>query len=115
MIATIWQDLRYALRTVRNSPGFAAAAIGALALGIGANTAMFSVLNAVILNSRPVGTLKDPDRLVLILDTWPIFEFAAKRAEPSLKSYLEWKRQSRSFESIAACGLGRLNLTAAAG
>jgi hypothetical protein len=60
-LAAWTQDFRAALRTLRRAPAFAAVVAGSLALGIGANTALFSLLNAILLKSLPVG---DPDRLV---------------------------------------------------
>src|SRR5689334_23277616 len=65
-MSTVVQDLRYSLRLLWKSPGFAAAAIIALALGIGANTAIFSVVNSVVLRPLP---LRDAERMVVVWET----------------------------------------------
>ncbi|MFL6254126.1 MAG: ABC transporter permease [Pyrinomonadaceae bacterium] len=94
------QDLRYGLRMMRRGPGFAAVAVLTLALGIGANTAIFSVVNAVLLRPLPY---RDPARLVTVLhDGW-------KPVAPA--NFLDWREQSSSFESIAAAQLWSLTLT----
>src|SRR5689334_10635564 len=106
-IESLGQDVRYSVRGLRKSPGFAAAAIVLLALGIGANTAIFSLVRAVVLRPLP---FPDPDRLVLIWD-----DFSAnrgpKRVEPSPADYVAWKAESRSFSDMAAFIPNTYNLT----
>lgn len=100
------KDVQYAARTLRKSPVFAVAAVLTLALGIGGNTAIFSVVNAVMVRSLP---FSEPDRLVRIFeknDKEHLPQFAS-----SVLNYLSWKEQSQSFESIGAIGYLSLNLT----
>src|ERR1700692_1462109 len=87
----LWQDLRYTARTLLANPGFAALAIVVLALGIGANTAIFSVVNSVLLKPLPY---REPDRLVVALHggQFPV----------SPLDYLDYKRQVSAFEQMAA-------------
>jgi len=101
-----WQNLRYAARTLRLSPGFAATAIVALALGIGANTAIFSVVNKVLL--QPLG-YPEPDRLVAL-------ELSGPRGNANITSipkYEAWRAQTQVFQYVAAYDLGGpgINLT----
>jgi predicted permease len=93
---TLSRDLRYATRSLRKSPGFAAVAVLTLALGIGANTAIFSVVNAVLLHPLPY---PEPDRLV---ELWGNVKRAkVERRGTSFADYLDWKKQSQSFERMA--------------
>src|SRR2546421_8482113 len=94
-MATLWQDLRYGLRMLGKSPGFTAVAVLTLALGIGANTAIFSVVNAVLLRPLPY---RNPDRLVRVWETRPQQNF--NRTFVSEGEYLAW-REARSFENVA--------------
>ena len=100
------QDLRYALRQVRKSPGFAAVAILTLALGIGANTTMFSVINGVLLQPLPY---KDPSRLVLISERTARFP----RLSASYQNFADWRSQSKSFEAVGAVRNFQMTLTGA--
>ena len=97
-------DFRYSVRTLAHSPGFTAAAVAALALGIGANSAIFSVVNALLLRPLPYG---QPDRLTLLHQTRPAVPFYGV----SWLDYLDWRKQNRSFEDIAAFSLSPFNLT----
>jgi predicted permease len=100
---------------LRKSPGPTAAAVIALALGMGANTAMFSVVDAVLLNSVALHGLRDPGRLVMVWEKNPaMMAFLAERLPVALQNYREWKRQSRSFAGMTAflssnCTLGGRN------
>ncbi|HXJ05869.1 MAG TPA: ABC transporter permease [Candidatus Acidoferrum sp.] len=99
------QDIRYAFRLLAKSPGFTAIAILTLALGIGANTAIFSVVNGVLLRPLP---FRDPSRLVLIAEksSFPVIS-------TSYENYLDWRDQSHSFESVEATRGGAITLTGA--
>src|ERR1700683_2715534 len=91
-------DLRFAVRSYLKTPGFVVVAILALALGIGANTAMFSALDAVLLRQLPY---RDPGRLVMIWESNPLVGgILAQRLPACLKDALEWKRQSRLLADL---------------
>jgi len=100
------QDLRYALRQLRKSPGFAVFSSAALALGIAATTAVFSVTDAVLL--RPLG-YRDPSRLVMIWQDDSNFGFP--RNNPTPFAFTQWKEHNRVFEDMAALRHDSLNLT----
>lgn len=89
------QDLRYGLRMLRKSPGFTAVAVLTLALGIGANSVIFSVVNAVLL--RPLA-FRDSGRLCLVMESLPSFP----ELGPSYENYQDFRDQSKSFEGVAA-------------
>ena len=92
-----WQDLRYGFRNLLRNPGFCAVAILALALGIGPNTAIFTMVNAVLLRPLP---LPEPNRVVMIWGTLLKSGFDQLPVSPA--DYLDWKRQSTSFEEMGA-------------
>ena len=94
-------DLRYAARMLRRSPSFTAIAILTLALGIGANTAMFSVVNAVILRPLPY---QDPDRLAMLWTNDPKRDI--REEGTSYPTFLDWRSQSRAFADMAICSRG---------
>jgi putative ABC transport system permease protein len=106
MAVDFWQDLRYALRMLVKNPGFTAVAVVALALGIGANTAIFSVVNTVLLRPLPY---KDPERLVMVFEDSSRHGFP--RDNPTAANYIDWRDQNHVFENIAAIAGGNFNLT----
>lgn len=100
----LWQDVRYALRQLRRSPGFAAVCLITLALGIGANTAMFSVVQGVILAPLP---FPQADRLVFLWENRP----GVRQLGVSYPNFEDWARTSRSFDTMAALVFHNFNLT----
>jgi predicted permease len=104
---TLKHDLTYALRTLARSPGYAAVTILTLALGIGANTAIFSVVNGVLLKSLPY---PHPERLILISSTFPRLGF--DRFWVSVPEWAEFKQRNRSFQDVGAYREGTVNLGA---
>jgi putative ABC transport system permease protein len=103
---SFFQDLRYAVRTLRRTPGFTLAAVACLTLGIGANTAIFSVINAVLLEPLP---LADPGSLAMVWETAPQGRSARNVASPG--DYLDWRAQNSSFADMGTYIDWRGNLT----
>jgi predicted permease len=97
---TLLQNLRYTIRTLRKSPGFTAVAVVTLALGIGANTAIFSVVNSVLLRPLPY---KDDGRLVVILNN------GHNPVAPA--NFIDWRSQNQSFSEMGAAEYWTPNLT----
>jgi putative ABC transport system permease protein len=100
------QDLRFGFRTLLKNPSFTAIAVIALALGIGANSAIFSVVNTVLLRPLPY---KDPDRLVMVWED--ATRHGYPRDTPAVANYLDWRTQNHVFEEMAAVADQSLNLT----
>jgi len=96
MFGALWQDIRYGLRMLRKSPGFTVVAVFTLALGIGANTAIFSVINGVLLKPPP---FPEPERLVTVWERYPAQ--GIEQNDPAAANYADWKAQSQSFDSLA--------------
>ena len=101
---TLWQDLHYGVRMLWKHPGVTAIAVLTLALGIGANTAIFSVVNAVLLNPLPY---REPDALVSLWENVPTH--GRWRVSPG--NFFDWKKQNTVFQDMAAFGANSLTLT----
>src|SRR6516162_2082944 len=97
------QDLRYAIRMLARRPGFTVIAVLTFALGIGANAAIFSVVNAVLLRPLPY---PQPGRLVTLWETLS----AEGRTRVTPANFLDWHERTRAFQDIAAFGSSALNL-----
>src|SRR5215470_7599813 len=101
---TLWQDLRYGARALLKTPGFTSVAVITLALGIGANTAIFSVVNAALLRRLPY----DATRLVAVESFNPQKEKRAYGASPA--DFWDWREQSRTFEQLTMYSGGGIGL-----
>ncbi len=104
---TLWQDLRYGARMLFKKPGFTLIAVLTLALGIGANTAIFSVVNGVLLRPLPY---KGPDRLVRVYSEFPTMNL--RKFWISAPEYLDIQKEAKSWESIGAWQAGGVNIAA---
>jgi len=102
------RDVRYGMRTLTRTPGFAAIAILVMALGIGANVALFTIVRSVLFKPLP---FRDPDRLVRLYESNPDGKFPYNANAGGV--FAEWKKQSRSFTDMALCGYAGYNLSGA--
>jgi len=104
MFEVVWQDIRHGARSLWKTPGFAVISILTLALGIGANTAMFSIVKGVVLQRLPYN---EADRLLKFSTSMPQFQ----EASISYPNFLDWQQRSGSFEAMAAYRFENFNLT----
>ena len=102
-MSSLLQDLRYAWRTLAHSPGFTAVALLTLALGIGANTAIFSFVDGLLLRPLPY---KDANRIVRVLEKPPLFE----RNGISTLNFLDWQKDNTAFDFMAAQTLSLIHI-----
>lgn len=103
-MSRLLSDLRYAARTLRRNPDFAVMAIAVLALGIGASTAIFSVVNKVLLEPLPY---PDPDRLVQLMTTSP----TGDQSVVSIPKFINWRDNTSVFQEMAAYDVGGLGIS----
>src|SRR5215210_7477737 len=94
---TLLHDIRFGIRLLTRKPGFTIVAVLALALGIGANTAIFSVVNTVLLKPLP---FKDPDRLVMVWEERTKLGFPKDTPAPA--NFVDWRNENQVFDDMAA-------------
>ena len=111
-LESLVRDLRFSVRTLRRNPGFAAIAILVMALGIGANVALFTVVHRVLLKPLP---FQDPDRLVMLYESDPYADDGAGFNVVAGGMYAEWKNQNRSYSSLALAKWVRVGLSGSGG
>jgi len=108
-LESLWADLRFAARQMRRSPAFTITCLLTLALGIGANTAMFSTINTILLHPMPY---EDPDRIVLVSESLPLLD-GDNTVGVSAQEYLDYQHQNTVFSQVAAFETDEFNLTGA--
>lgn len=106
LVEALGRDVRFGLRTLRGTPGFTVVAVLTLALGIGAGTAIFSLVDAVLLRPLP---FREPHRLVMVGEHHRTFVFPGTHVAP--ENFLDWRSQSTTFEDLAAYHGDAANLT----
>ena len=106
MLSTLWQDIRYGARMLVKNPGVNIIVIIALALGIGANTAIFSVVNAVLLRPMPYD---ESERLVFLNEKSPVLD----EMSISYPNFLDWREHNQTFEKMGVYNRASYNLTGA--
>src|SRR5262249_28789716 len=106
---SVYLDFRLALRMLRKSPGFTAVVVLTLALGIGASTSVFSVINAVLIRWLPY---LHPDRLVYVWSPNPRFQLPIEYLTPMNADFFDLQEQNRSFASLALFGVTKFNVSA---
>lgn len=106
MISDVWRDLRYGARSLRRTPAFTAIAVITLAFGIGANTAIFSVVNGVLLRPLPY---PEPERLAMVYGT--SLQTSQDRIPFCAADFLDWKSKNEVFESVAAFSSNRFSFS----
>ncbi len=103
-----WNDIRYSLRALKREPGFAVAAILTVALGVGANTAIFSIVNGVLLRPLPYPA---PDRLIALREVVPALAATYPTLPVSAWHFVEWRARTTSFERLSAIDPTTVTLT----
>ena len=111
-LESLIRDVRYGARTLRRTPGFAAIAIVVMALGIGANVAMFTIVRSVLLKPLP---FTDPDRLVKAYERGVVDDFDSGFNVVAPAMFTEWKRDNKTFQDLALAGEAEYNLAGASG
>lgn len=100
LVETLALDVRFGLRLLRKSPGFTAVAVLTLALGIGANSALFTVLDRTVIRPLPYA---NPDRLMMLWEDFSAFGAAKERVSPA--TFMDWQKRTQAFDEIAAYGM----------
>ena len=106
-IETLWADMKFAARQMRKAPGFTITCLLTLVLGIGANTAVFSTINTILLHPL---SYRDPGRLILVSESLPLMD-GGNNVGVSAQEYLDYKRQNTVFVGVAAFETDEFNLT----